>query len=153
VKCTNKLVKIVILIIVASLFTACSKESAEIWMPFSTYVEEETNNIHSEFTTETTVKGFSSDLCVFCKHQIRNREGGAQRQRCRYAGCSSVELHEVKQHKTKPPGISQEREVPGGLFVFVSNDAAILWISLTHTQHRPPNKQRSGGNRLQRIAQ
>lgn len=69
-KCTNKLVKIVILIIVASLFTACSKESAEIWMPFSTYVEEETSNIHSEFTTETTVKGFSSDLCVFISDNL-----------------------------------------------------------------------------------
>lgn len=54
----------------ASLFTACSKESAEIWMPFSNYEEEENHDLYSEFLTESIARGYATDLCVFTSDNV-----------------------------------------------------------------------------------
>ena len=63
-KCTNKLLKFIAVIIMASLFSACS-ESAEIRVPFSTFIDD--YSIH-ELTLSDSVSvlnGFSKNLCTF----------------------------------------------------------------------------------------
>ena len=71
-KCTNKFIFLISLILMASLLTACS-ESASIRMPFSTFREEATDTVF-KYHTEKTVDGFASDLCVFTENNLENFE-------------------------------------------------------------------------------